>query len=88
LARNGLIPTEEEHNQLYNEKNLANWRERAKHWRAIKIPKDPVAAANFVKNLKSSGVFYAMLSYIPPQKPWLASDGVSKIWEEIKKLVF
>lgn len=87
LGRNELIPTEDEHNQLYNEKNLANWCERAKHWRAIKIPKDPVVAANFVKNLKSSGVFYAMLSYIPHQKPWLASDGVSQIWDEIKKLV-
>ncbi|HWA51612.1 MAG TPA: hypothetical protein VG895_00980 [Patescibacteria group bacterium] len=87
LTRNGLMPTEIENKQLFVEEDLKKWIEKAKAWRAIKLPKDPIKAADFVRRLKQSGIFYAMLFAIIPNKPELKDYGVRTIWEEIGKIV-
>ncbi len=87
LERFGLVPTKEEHNMLFQEPNLRRWSEKAKSWRAVRIPDDPIKAAEFVKNLKASGILYSMLSCIVPDKEELKTNGVDRIWEEIGKLL-
>ncbi|CAN5330880.1 hypothetical protein BH10PAT1_BH10PAT1_0110 [soil metagenome] len=86
LTRNGLMPTEIEGNQLFVDSDLTKWIPKAKTWRAIKLPDDPIAAADFVKKLKANGIFYAMLSAVIPDKPELKDNGVQMIWNEIEKL--
>jgi hypothetical protein len=87
LIRNGLLATYEEQKKLFKEKDLKEWVDKARHWRAIRIPDDPTEAANFVKRLKQFGIFYAMLSAVVPERSELKDNGVIRIWEEIGKLV-
>lgn len=87
LIRNGLMPDNQEQRQLYKEKELKNWVEKAKKWRAIRVPNDPIEAAKFVRKLKDFGILYAMLSAVVPEKGELMDTGVEKIWEEIGKLI-
>lgn len=87
LIRNGLMPDNQEQRQLYKEKELKSWVEKAKKWRAIRVPNDPFEAAKFVRKLKDFGILYAMLSTVVPEKDELKDTGVEKIWEEIGKLI-
>lgn len=87
LTRNGLIPTKGENDQIINAENITNWLEKAKTWRGIRLPGDPIKAANFVKKLKASGFLYNMLYTVIPEKDELKDTGVAKIWEEIGKMI-
>lgn len=87
LIRNGLAPDENENEMLFNEEDLSKWIPRVKNWRALRIPEDPLKAALFIKRLKSTGIFYSMLSATIPDRPNLKSDGVRRIWDEIEKMV-
>lgn len=87
LRRNGLMPNREQQKALFFENDLAKWVEIAKTWRAIQIPNDPIKAAGFVRKLKASGIFYAMLSFTSKMNPGLSMNGVSEIWSEIEKMI-
>lgn len=87
LTRFGLIPDANLNRELYTEPDLSKYREEAKKWRALRIPDDPNLAANFIMKLKSSGIFYSMLSCVIPDKEELKDNGVSQIWEYITKLL-
>ncbi len=88
LIRNGFMANTEEQKMLFVEKDLQKWNEKAKNWRAIRLPDDPVAATDFIKRLKAAGIFYSMLSFVnKEEKMNLRTDGVDKIWEEIEKLL-
>lgn len=87
LVRHGLMPNQEEEKALFTQKDLSQWLEKAKNWRAIKLPNDPLKASQFIKMLKSSGILYSMLSCVIPDDPELKDNGVARIWEEIIKLI-
>lgn len=85
LIRNDLMPDKQAQEKLVALDDLDYLRYRASHWRAIKLPSNPSQAAALIKNMRSSGIFSAMLSYVSHTKPELTSEGVGQIWGEIDK---
>jgi hypothetical protein len=83
LTRHKLMPTIEDQAKLELGQIDDDIYLKASHWRALNLPTDPMKAAEFIKNMKKSGVFNTMLSYLAEQKPELTSDGVKMIWEEV-----
>jgi hypothetical protein len=90
LARHNLMPTKQDYQTLLHHltgkgvfpiDDLASWQYKASHWRAIPLPPNPIQAALFIKNLKASGLFYAMLSYAAENQEELRQDGVAQFWE-------
>jgi hypothetical protein len=87
LIRNGLMPSEEENKQMFNDADLKNWLVKARNWRAIRLPEKADDAASFVQKIKTSGVLYSMLNAVIPPKAELQDNGVMRIWEEIGKIL-
>lgn len=91
LIRHKLIPDDNQQKRLEDilignnitEAELSQFHYDASHFRALRLPSDPVRASLFIKKLREKGILASMLSYIAEPKPELTSDGVKQIWEEI-----
>jgi hypothetical protein len=89
LVRHDLLPDDKMQNELESllltssNQLPTTYLYRASHWRAIKLPKDPVKAALFTKRLKESGILLSMLSYVSESRAELTSNGVKQIWDTI-----
>ncbi len=96
LIRNELLADEIEQQMIENylvnlgdipENQKGKLHYKASHWRALKLPSDPRRASIFIRNAKSNGLLYSMLSYIPETKKDLRSDGVNQIWNNIFEML-
>ncbi|OGM14876.1 hypothetical protein A3D84_05160 [Candidatus Woesebacteria bacterium RIFCSPHIGHO2_02_FULL_42_20] len=102
LVRHDLIPDTKHQEKLFsilltsakggpafgwNMQELSYWTYRASHWRGVRLPSNSKDAAEFIINLKQSGILLAMLSYVSHKKKELTSGGVAQIWEEIDKFL-
>ena len=67
------------------EKNMLHY--KASHWRALKLPSDPMLASTFIKRAKQEGILHTMLAYVPETKRDLTSDGVAQIWSATIEMV-
>jgi hypothetical protein len=101
LRRHWLLPTKVIQEVIWKiakmgilggqEKEL--WWKRAAFWRAVRIPDDPVAAAEFIDWGLSAGLWHRMMQWrsLPDKfddhKHELNHDGVGKFWERVAELV-
>ncbi|HSW89421.1 MAG TPA: hypothetical protein VLH19_00945 [Patescibacteria group bacterium] len=89
LQRHQLIPTSEEQTLLFAQQNPLL--EIAKHWRGIRIPDDPIAAAKFIFWCHEQKIFQAMAGAhakaddINPHE--VGDDGVAKFWKRVEELL-
>ncbi len=72
----------ERHGLLGNIRSLR--KEEARRWRALRLPSDPVAAANFTLWCLHHGIFSAMADFRGfRHHPELASNGVNIFWKQV-----
>jgi len=94
LERHGFLPPPKVHEHLTqsmygNGRNLLkDYKEMAKSWRCLRLPSDPVQAAEFIKNCFSSGILMSMQNYNGYNETnELSPHGVQIIWETIFKAI-
>lgn len=98
LRRHLLMPNETAEGALWDlaksQLPLTNaLRQQSKYWRALALPKDPVAAAVFIEWAKNVGLFMLMLQAtgrphsLDAHKHELGSDGVAQFWKRVEKLL-
>lgn len=94
LRNHGMLPGKEENRHLWD---LAARREglhtislitKAHHWRALRLPDDPYAAAGFTAWCLREKLFAAMMHYHRAQEAVeLQSNGVEQFWSQVAALI-
>lgn len=94
LRHHGLMPTTTENHRLWE---LAAKKEtihgsdllaKAHHWRAIRLPDDPIAASAFTMWCLQEKIFSNMMHYVKAQaSEELQSNGVEQFWNQVTKLL-
>ncbi len=86
FRRHDLIPLWEEQEQLWDLARKqshpdAQTLEKATHWRGIRLPAKPHAAAQFIIWTLQEGMWQAMANFSGfPEDPGLHADGVARFW--------
>jgi len=93
LERNGFLPTEKttalllqafQNNNLHTIQTYVSY---ASSWRAIRLPKSPQEASEFIIGCHAFGIFIAMQNYKNHKTdPSLTPNGVREIWKKIFEL--
>ena len=92
LERHGLIPREAQQKMLWEMGSPEPLLDMASLWRGVRLPDDPVRAAEFIHWAIKVGVFKAMLGCHPgaqkddPHPEELSPDGATRFWEGIAPL--
>jgi hypothetical protein len=94
LERFGFMPNMQVHEILYKEmrtdrkSSIISLLEQAPHWRALKLPSDPIYAAQFIRGCFSNGIFQAMQNYKKyTETNELSPNGVETIWSTINAMI-
>lgn len=93
LKRHKLIPNNRDQELLVQMKTSSEILSKASNWRGIRIPKDPVKAAQFIFWCLNVGIFSKMMRYTPASindhlhQNELASDGVKTFWKKVATLL-
>ncbi len=93
LKRHKLIPNNRDQELLVQMKVSSEILSKASNWRGIRIPKDPVKAAQFIFWCLNVGIFSKMMRYKPKMtndglhQNELAPDGVKTFWKKVATLL-
>lgn len=93
LSRHDLVPSTEEQELLWelSEKCIklslsphTQLLEKAKHWRALRLPANPREGVRFIAWTLKEGIWQTMASFTSfPRDPGLHSDGVARFWKRM-----
>ena len=93
LKRHKLIPNNRDQELLVQMKVSSEILSKASNWRGIRIPEDPVKAAQFIFWCLNVGIFSKMMRYTPASindhlhQNELAPDGVKTFWKKVATLL-
>jgi hypothetical protein len=95
LQSHHLIPDQQEQAELWqlfelNKRATTNIKKRAKYWRGVQLPKNPIKSANFIQWLYRQGIFLQMLKFQPGfnlDRREVSDQGVNIFWKRVNRLL-